>query len=70
MVGMLSEAERIAMIREAHKKMLAKKARKARVTKKQSEQEDERLWTDAPRYAAEYYGEVYRETTKFDNDWD
>lgn len=26
-------------------------------------------WTDAPKYAEEYYGEVYRETTRFDNDW-
>lgn len=27
-------------------------------------------YTDAPKYAAEYYGEVYHETTRFDNDWD
>ena len=27
-------------------------------------------WTDAPQYANEYYGEVMRETTRFDNDWD
>ena len=27
-------------------------------------------WTDAPQYANEFYGEVMRETTRFDNDWD
>ena len=26
-------------------------------------------WTDAPQYAETYYGQVYRDTTKFDNDW-
>lgn len=26
-------------------------------------------WTDAPKYAKEYYGDVYHETTKFDNEW-
>ena len=27
-------------------------------------------WTDASKYANEYYGETMRETTRFDNDWD
>lgn len=27
-------------------------------------------WTDASKYADTYYGETYRETTKFDNAWD
>ncbi len=27
-------------------------------------------YTDAPKYAKEYYGEVLYETTRFDNDWD
>lgn len=26
-------------------------------------------WTDSAKYAEEYYGERYRDTTKFDNDW-
>lgn len=26
-------------------------------------------WTDASSYAKEYYGDVYRDTTRFDNDW-
>jgi len=31
--------------------------------------ENHNQWTDAPSYAKEYYGEVYAETTRFDNDW-
>lgn len=27
-------------------------------------------YTDASKYAKEYYGEVMYETTKYDNDWD
>jgi hypothetical protein len=27
-------------------------------------------WTDASKYAKEYYGETLHYTTKFDNDWD
>ena len=27
-------------------------------------------WTDASRYAKEYYGETMYETTQYDNDWD
>lgn len=27
-------------------------------------------WTDASKYAAQYYGETLHYTTKFDNDWD
>jgi polynucleotide 5'-kinase involved in rRNA processing len=31
--------------------------------------ENHNQWTDASKYANEYYGETYRATTKFDNDW-
>lgn len=27
-------------------------------------------YTDAPKYAKEYYGDTMYHTTKFDNDWD
>ena len=27
-------------------------------------------WTDASSYANEYYGETFRNTTRYDNDWD
>jgi hypothetical protein len=26
-------------------------------------------WNDSSQFAEKYYGETYRETTKFDNDW-
>lgn len=26
-------------------------------------------WTDASKYANEYYGQVYRDTTRYDNEW-
>lgn len=26
-------------------------------------------YTDASKYADKYYGETFRETTRFDNDW-
>lgn len=26
-------------------------------------------WNDSSRYAEKYYGETYRETTKYDNEW-
>lgn len=69
---MLSKSERLEMIREAAKKFQAKQTKLARFEReeKRQTQEDERYWTDAPRYANEYYGEVYRATTRFDNDWD
>lgn len=28
------------------------------------------VYTDASKYAKEYYGETMYETTRFDNDWD
>lgn len=30
---------------------------------------DERHWNDASKYANEYYGETFRSTTRYDNDW-
>ncbi len=27
-------------------------------------------YTDASKYAKEYYGETYYQTTRYDNDWD
>ena len=27
-------------------------------------------WTDASKYAKEYYGETMYETTRYDNEWD
>jgi hypothetical protein len=58
--------ERIDLIRETHIIFLKKKRKKP----------DKPLlaadfhYTDASKYAKKYYGETYRETTRFDNDWD
>ena len=32
--------------------------------------ENYNLWTDASKYADQYYGDTMRATTRFDNDWD
>jgi len=71
-------AERMALIREAARKFRMKQAKLGHFKREESvkvqsymrDTDDERHWTDAPKYAKEYYGEVYRETTRFDNDWD
>lgn len=72
MVGTVQTANRMEMIREAHKNFLAKQRRQMRFEREEKREvkEDERYWTDAPKYAKEYYGEVYHHTTRFDNDWD
>jgi hypothetical protein len=31
---------------------------------------NDNYWTDAPKYANEHYGEVYRATTRYDNEWE
>lgn len=65
---MQSKAERLAMIREA-----AKKFNKPVVVARQKprkDDEDERYWTDASKYANQYYGETFRETVRHDQEWD
>ena len=64
-------AERMKLIREAAKKFKQKQQRLAKFRREESVvlTEDERYWTDASKYAEEYYGDVYKATTKFDNDW-
>lgn len=69
---MQSKSERLQMIREAAKRLQKRNAREARFTREEKTkvEKDERFWTDASAYAEEYYGETYRATTRFDNDWD
>lgn len=64
-------AERMKLIREAANKFKQKQKRLAKFQREESVvlTEDERYWTDASKYAQEYYGDVYKTTTKFDNDW-
>jgi hypothetical protein len=73
MAGMnQSTAERMAIIREAAKKFQTKQTKMARFERmeKEDSHKDERYWTDAPRYADQHYGETFRATVRFDNDWE
>jgi hypothetical protein len=77
---MQTTAERMALIRQAAEKFKAKQKVQAKFKREEKTEKvheldkhferDERHWNDAPRYANDYYGEVYRQTTRFDNDWD
>jgi hypothetical protein len=72
MVGMQSKAERLEMIKASAKRFQKLKAQEARFVReeKRKVESDERYWTDASAYAEQYYGETFRATTRFDNDWD
>lgn len=61
--------KRMAMVRQQSTKvMTAVKAKKAEIDI--PEESNMYAWTDASRYAKEYYGDTLYHTTKFDNDWD
>ena len=73
----MTRSERIAVIREHAQKFTKKLNRNQRVRKTETKsldpyynQENINHWTDASKYAEEYYGDVYRQTTRYDNDWD
>ena len=73
----MTQAERIAVIREHAQKFTKKLNRNQRVRKTETKsldpyynQENINHWTDASKYAEEYYGDVFRQTTRYDNDWD
>ena len=74
-----STSARMAMIRKAAQKFQktqTKQAKFVRLEKAPSKAimdnsdsaKDERFYTDSSKYADQYYGEVYRETTKHDYD--
>ena len=74
---MQSYDERMAMIRKSAAKFNKKVKRNNRVRRtetsfmdKYNDDENINAYTDASKYAKEYYGEVMYETTRFDNDWD
>ena len=54
---------------EAFMKKQARQARARRIENSPLRNEDF-YYTDAPKYAEQYYGETYRATTGLDNDWD
>lgn len=74
----MTQAERLAVIKAAAEKFNAKVKRNAKVRRTETPVMDRSYddnmninqWTDASKYAKEYYGEVAFETTRFDNDWD
>ena len=75
---MQTKSERLAMIKAAHAKFKKKQARNRQVRKTETsfmdkysglDGENINHYTDASKYANEYYGETMRETTRFDNDW-
>ena len=74
-----STADRMALIRQAAQKFQKTQTKQARFVRQEvtpskaimdnsDSMLDERYYTDATKYADEYYGEVYRETTKYDYD--
>jgi hypothetical protein len=62
----------VTELKKQHAEFMAKqgKQRVARQVEQSPLRNEDFYYTDAPKYANEYYGEVYRATTKFDNDWD
>lgn len=74
----LTNAQRIALIRKATKKFQQKQTRAARIKRTENpydhivKNENDNIYhyTDDSKYADEYYGDSYRNTTRYDNDWD
>jgi hypothetical protein len=74
--------ERIALIKEIaerKKKMTKLRKKSSRVLKSVQPKKKEieipkesniYQWTDASKYAKQYYGDTFYETTRYDNDWD
>ncbi len=62
----------VSELKKEHNKFMKKQLRqaKARRTEKSPLRNEDFHYTDASKYAKQYYGDVYHETTRFDNDWD
>ena len=69
---MQTKAERIALIKATAKAFYAKKQAEARFVREEAykAEGDEMHWADASKYAKQYYGDVYSQTTKHDRDED
>jgi len=72
-----TKEERLALIKKVAKRFNKKLKRNQNVRKTETDYMDKydngtniHAWTDASKYAEEYYGETYRQTTQYDNDWD
>jgi len=66
MSGMIYDTEALLMNRDE----MINELRKRDFMQIPAEGENMYQWTDASKYAKEYYGETMYETTRFDNDWD
>ena len=75
----LTTQERLALIRKATKKFQKKQNRQSRVKRTENSQymnivrnefDNINHYTDDSRYADQYYGDAFRNTTRYDNDWD
>ena len=62
----------VSELKKQHAAFMKKQAKQrvARRTENSPLRNEDFYYTDAPKYAEKYYGEVYHETTRFDNDWD
>ena len=59
-------AERMELIREVHQNMRGKPKKR----KVSAGHDPDLYYTDASKYAENYYGESYRQTVRYDNEWD
>lgn len=59
------KAESKAVFRKA-----PKAARKMMAIPNEDPSANPNYWTDASKYADQYYGDTYRATTRYDNDWE
>jgi len=73
MIGMNTFVDEL---KKQHDTLMLKQKKQAGIRRQQNKKKDEGLqlynpfYTDAPKYAKEYYGEVMHYTTKWDNEWD
>jgi hypothetical protein len=62
--------------KQKNAEFMLKQNRLAGLKRQENTKEDDELelynphYTDAPKYAKKYYGEVYHATTRYDNEWD
>jgi len=61
----------VAELKKQHTAFMKKQARQATVRRNDRSmlREEEFHYTDASKYAKQYYGDIYHETTRHDKDW-
>jgi hypothetical protein len=60
------------ILKAEHAAFLNKQKRQSRARRTENSplRNEDFYYTDSSKYADQYYGDVYRATTRFDNDWD